>query len=57
MSCEDCVGTKNCKTYQSLKQAVKKGRSEMDFMEDSVSCRRGWGCEQNIVYEIPYRGE
>ena len=57
MPCEDCVGIENCNTYNSLKNTVREGRSEADFIGDTASCRRGYGCSQKTNYERSYRGE
>jgi hypothetical protein len=57
MSCEDCIGPNDCNKYQSLRHAAKEGRSYLDVVQDTVSCRRGWGCNQAQNYDVPYRGE
>jgi len=57
MPCEDCIGADKCKIYQSLREAAKQGRSWADVVEDTIPCRREWGCDQGGTYEVPYRGE
>lgn len=57
MPCEDCIGADKCKIYQSLREAAKQGRSWADVVEDTIPCRREWGCDQGGTYEVLYRGE
>jgi len=57
MTCEDCVGTKNCSVYQSLKDSLKEGKSEIDLVDETTSCRIGYRCTQKMNYDIPYKGE